>query len=79
MKIDPNGSSPEAGMINDGLAYQGEVGIGRGILFTRQGLSDLPIQCLPNIVPAIDSGKETEHQMTVIFNITDRGITPRVL
>ena len=79
MNMDPNGNKPEAGIIKDGLEYQGEKGMGLGILLTRHGLSDLPIQWRPNIVPTIDNGSETNAHITIIFTMTEKGMTPKVL
>mmetsp|Transcript_947 Transcript_947/g.1585 ORF Transcript_947/g.1585 Transcript_947/m.1585 type:complete len:85 (+) Transcript_947:583-837(+) len=74
MKMDPNGSIPEAGMTKEGLQYQGAAGIGRGIEFTLQGGSYLPIQCLPKIVPTTAKGKATNAQIAIILKITETGI-----
>ena len=75
MNIEPNGKTPAAGMTKLGSAYHGASGIGRGILLTRQGGSYLPLQCLPNIVPATDNGIATNNQMAIILTMTDNGIT----
>lgn len=45
-----------------------------GMLFTRHGGSYFPNQCLPNIVPATESGIETKSQIAIIFIITDNGM-----
>lgn len=78
MNILPNGNKPAAGMINDGFENHGGNGIGRAILLTRHGLSDLPIQCLPKIVPTTDRGNETNIHIAIIFAITENGIAPIV-
>lgn len=38
-----------------------------GMLFTRHGGSYLPIQCLPNIVPATDRGRDTKSHNASIY------------
>ena len=38
-----------------------------GMLFTRHGGSYLPIQCLPNIVPATDKGRDTKSHNASIY------------
>mmetsp|Transcript_10094 Transcript_10094/g.9791 ORF Transcript_10094/g.9791 Transcript_10094/m.9791 type:complete len:80 (+) Transcript_10094:827-1066(+) len=74
MNIDPKGSIPATGIIKDGDAYQGDKGIGLGILLTLHGGSYLPTQCRPKIVPHTDNGNATKIHMPNIFKMIENGI-----
>ena len=79
MKMEPKGRIPDAGITNMGSAYQGATGIGRGMLLTRQGMSLLPAQCLPKMVPTTLKGRATNSQIAAILRIIPMGSAPTVL
>jgi len=73
MKMEPKGRMPAAGMTNVGSAYQGAMGMGLGMLLTRQGGSNLPAVWRPKMVPVTDSGSATKSQMAAILRMTEMG------
>ena len=60
----PNGNNPPIRDMTDGVRYHFFSGIGRGIVFTRQGLSGAPDQFLPITVPSNAKGKEMKAHIT---------------
>jgi len=66
MKMLPKGSNPPKRAITGGVRYHCFLGIGLGIVLTRQGLSGTPLQLRPTIVPRRAKGKEMKAQMTNI-------------
>ena len=77
MKILPKGSSPPMRETTDGVRYHFFSGIGRGMVFTRQGLFGAPLQFLPTTVPRSARGKEMKAQMTKTTTIVPKGIAAR--
>jgi hypothetical protein len=64
MKILPKGRSPPKSATAQGLRYHFFSGMGRGMVFTRHGLSGTPLQFLPKTVPSSTNGKEMNAQIT---------------
>lgn len=77
MKILPKGSNPPINETTEGVRYHFFSGIGRGIVFTRQGLLGAPLQFLPTTVPRRASGKEIKPQITKTTTIVPNGIAAR--
>lgn len=63
MKMLPNGSRPPMIATTVGVRYHFFCGIGRGMVFTRHGLSGTPLQLRPTTVPARHSGNEMNAQI----------------
>jgi hypothetical protein len=74
MKMLPKGRSPPINEITEGVRYHFLSGIGRGIVFTRQGLFGAPLQFLPTTVPKSTRGKEMKAQRTNMTTIVPNGI-----
>lgn len=73
----PKGRSPPIIETTDGVKYHFFSGIGRGMVFTRQGLLGAPLQFLPTTVPRSARGKEMKAQMTKTTTIVPKGIAAR--
>jgi len=73
----PKGSSPPIRETTEGVRYHFFSGMGRGIVFTRQGLFRAPLQFLPTTVPRSARGKEMKAQMTNTTTIVPNGIAAR--
>lgn len=73
----PNGRRPPMREIIDGVRYHFFSGIGRGMVFTRQGLFGVPLQFLPTTVPRSARGKEINAQMTKTTTIVPKGIAAK--
>lgn len=58
----------------EGVRYHFFSGIGRGMVFTRQGLFGAPLQFLPTIVPRSARGKEMNAQIMKTTTIVPKGI-----
>ena len=74
MKMLPKGSRPPINEMTEGVRYHFFSGIGRGIVFTRQGLFGAPLQFLPTTVPKSTKGKEMKAQSTNMTTIVPNGI-----
>ncbi|CAA3010214.1 Hypothetical predicted protein, partial [Olea europaea subsp. europaea] len=57
MNMQPKGSNLPIIETTDGVRYHFFSGIGRGMVFTRQGLFGVPLQFLPIIVPRSAKGE----------------------
>jgi hypothetical protein len=77
MKMLPKGSKPPMIETTRGVRYHFFSGIGRGMVFTRQGLLGDPLQFLPTTVPNKASGKEMNAQRTNMTTIVPKGIAAR--
>ncbi|KAF7842742.1 hypothetical protein G2W53_005040 [Senna tora] len=73
----PKGSNPPISETTDGVRYHFFSGMGRGMVFTRQGLFGAPLQFLPTTVPRSARGKEMKAQMTKTTTIVPNGIAAK--
>ena len=63
MKMDPKGSRPPMMAMTWGVRYHFFRGMGRAMVFTRQGLSGVPLQLRPTMAPMVARGREMNAQM----------------
>jgi len=77
IKILPNGKTPPKRMLTIGCKYHFFSGMSLGTGFILQGLSALPFQFLPTIVPTKVKGNDAKIQINKTTTIVPNGIDAR--